>query len=446
MLEHRIADWRATLLRSRSARTVDADELEARLRGQLDELRAAGLDEDEAFLLATRRLGETEPAARAGAEKAWRRAATAMPSDRPGETGYRDAAVAFALAVAAAVAVKLPEAFGLRLDGPDAEVAFYLHNLPLFVLFFLAAFFAWKRDLPGADIARLALPFILGLAIMNVYPFVPGGHTEALAALHLPFALWFAIGFAHCGARWRDHDRRMDFVRFSGEWFILYVLIALGGGVLVAVTMLIFESIGLDAETLVGTWVLPCGAAGAVIIAAWLAEWRQGVAGNLAPMLTVLFTPLFTLLLLAFLGTAVLTGGGIGVERDVLIGFDLLLVLVVALLLFANSTRDPGREPGAFDVLQLVLAACALLADALALAAILARISEFGFSPNRLAALGLNLVLVANLGRAALLHARFLAGRGGFDAVLRWQTACLPAYAAWAAVVVVAFPPLFRFA
>ena len=27
----------------------------------------------------------------------------------------------------------------------------------------------------------------------------------------------------------------MDFVRFTGEWFIYYVLIALGGGVLIGV-------------------------------------------------------------------------------------------------------------------------------------------------------------------------------------------------------------------
>ena len=65
---------------------------------------------------------------------------------------------------------------------------------------------------------------------------------------------------------------------------------------------------------------------------------------------------------------------------------------------------------------------------------------------DRVAALGENLVLLVNLGWSLWLYARFLAGRGPFAAVERWQMAYLPVYAVWAAGVVVAFPPLFGFA
>jgi hypothetical protein len=280
---------------------------------------------------------------------------------------------------------------------------------------------------------------------MNAYPFASKGHTLALAALHLPVALWLTVGHAYAGGHWRDHTRRMHFIRFSGEWFIYYVLIALGGGVLTLFTLFIFQAIGLDAGHVLATWVVPTGAAGAVIVAAWLVEAKQSVIENMAPVLTMLFTPLFTLALLVFLGTVLLTGAGIDVEREILIGFDLLLILVVSLLLYAISARDPQEPPGLFDRLQLVLLVCALVVDALALSAILGRISTFGLSPNRVAALGLNLVLVVNLARAALLHGRFLTGRGRFDALARWQTAYLPVYAAWAWVVVVLFPVLFGF-
>ena len=37
------------------------------------------------------------------------------------------------------------------------------------------------------------------------------------------------------------------------------------------------------------------------------------------------------------------------------------------------------------------------------------------------------------------------AGRGPFAAVEGWQTAYLPVYPVWAAVVVVVFPPLFGY-
>jgi hypothetical protein len=165
----------------------------------------------------------------------------------------------------------------------------------------------------------------------------------------------------------------------------------------------------------------------------------------MAPVLTLLFTPLFTLLLLTFLGTMAVTGSAIDVKREVLIGFDLLLVLVVGLLLYAISARDPLAKPGLFDRLQLVLAVAALLVDVLALWAILSRITEFGFTPNRVAALGENLILLVNLGGAALLYARYLGGRVAFAAMERWQTMFLPVYAVWATVVVVVFPLVFGF-
>ena len=110
---------------------------------------------------------------------------------------------------------------------------------------------------------------------------------------------------------------------------------------------------------------------------------------NMAPVLTRLFTPLFAAVLVAFLGTLLWTGRGVDIERNMLIAFDLLLVLVLGpAALLRLRPRSTSAPPGAFDVLQVVLVVSALLADAVALWAIAARITEFGFSPNRVAALG----------------------------------------------------------
>jgi hypothetical protein len=165
----------------------------------------------------------------------------------------------------------------------------------------------------------------------------------------------------------------------------------------------------------------------------------------MAPVLTRLFTPLFALALLSFLGTMLWTGHGIDVQRNALIAFDLLLVLVLGLLLYSISARDSQAPPGAFDLLLVLLLVSALVADAFALLAIGARISEFGFTPNRVAALGENVVLLVNLLWSAVLYLRFLRGRAAFAGLERWQTAYLPVYSIWAAIVVVGFPPLFGF-
>lgn len=446
MLEERIAEWRSYLSRRQAIHAVDVDELEDHLRSQVSDLQGAGLDDEEAFLIAVKRIGDLDTLSREYAqeysERLWKRLVVSPAAS--GEKWNREAMIAVGLAVAAGVAIKIPAFFGISWDG-DEEALWYIRNMSLFTLPFLAVYLAWKRALPAVGWGVLGGVYLAAALVMNLMPFVPEGSTQMLAILHLPMALWLVAGAAYAGGKWRESKQRMNYVRFSGEWFIYYVLIALGGGVLMAITMLLFEAAGIDAEPLVTLWILPCGAVGAVVVAGWLVEAKQSVIENMAPVLTMIFTPLFTLLLLAFLGTVAWTGSGINIEREVLIAFDLLLVVVVGLHLYAISARDPHAEPGLFDKLQLMLVVCALLVDAIALWAILARISEFGFSPNKVAALGENLILLANLGGAAVLYARFLRGQKNFASMERWQTSFLPIYLAWATVVVVLFPIVFGF-
>lgn len=449
MLEERIGEWRSYVRRRQAIHAVDVDELEDHLRTQVADLGEAGLDDEEAFLIAVKRIGDLDTLSREFAreysERLWKRLVVEPDAGKDAGRWKTEGLVAVALAVAAAVAIKLPVLFGVSLEGPEGLNLFYARNFSLFVLPFLAGFFAWKRALAPAGRWWLAAPFVVAALVMNAFPFTEGGYTELLAVLHLPLALWLVLGFAYAGGQWREHDQRMNYVRFSGEWFIYYALIAFGGGVLMAFTLFIFQAIGLDAESFVQLWLMPCGVVGAVIVAAWLVEAKQSVIENMAPVLTMLFTPLFTLLLLAFLGTMAWTGSGIDIEREVLIGFDLMLVLVVGLLLYSISARDPQAEPGFFDALQFVLVVCALLVDALALWAIAARITEFGFSPNRVAALGENIILMVNLAWSAVLYAKFLGRRVAFGLLERWQTSYLPVYLVWMCVVVVVFPLVFGF-
>jgi hypothetical protein len=444
--EERIAEWRAYLSRRQAIHAVDVDELEDHLRNQVSDLQAAGLDEEEAFLIAVKRIGDLDTVSREYAreysERLWKR--LVVPPGAGGREWTREATVAVVLALVAGVTIKIPELFGIHW-GEDADIPWYALNFSFFTLPFLAAFLAWKRALPTGGWIGLAGAFVAAALVMNLMPFVPEGYTMMLAILHLPMAVWLSVGVGYAGGEWRDPQQRMNYVRFSGEWFIYYVLIALGGGVLSATTMLVFEAAGLDAQPLVVEWIIPVGVVGAVVIAGLLVEAKQSVIENMAPVLTMIFTPLFTLMLLAFLGTMAWTGSAITVEREVLIAFDLLLVLVVGLHLYAISARNPHAEAGLFDKLQFVLVVCALLVDAMALWAILARITEFGFSPNRVAALGENLILLANLSGAAVLYTLFLGGRRGFASMERWQTSFLPVYLVWAVVVVVLFPILFGF-
>jgi hypothetical protein len=446
-VEEQIARWRSYLARRQAIHPVDVAELEDHLREQIAVLLDAGLTDDEAFLVAVKRMGKLDALsrefAREHSDRLWKQLVVSPSDTGEQQTAARtDAIVAFCLAVAAAVIIKVPALFGIQLD---EDAGFYARNLSLFVLPLLTGYFVWKRRLDTSTVRWLAVAFVVAGVFANIYPFAPEGYTEMLTALHLPIALWLVVGIAYAGGRWGQVGGRMDFIRFSGELFIYYVLIALGGGLLTAFMAMIFQSIGIDVEPFFESWLLPCGAVGAVLVASWLVEAKQSVIENMAPVLTRLFTPLFTAALVTFLGALLWTGHAVGIDRNVLIAFDLLLVVVLGLLLYSASARDPRTPPGAFDVLQVVLVVSALLADAVALWAIAARITEFGFTPNRVAALGENVILLVNLAWSVVLYIRFLSGRAPFTALERWQTNYLPVYAVWAAIVVIVFPPMFGY-
>ncbi|HZN74469.1 MAG TPA: permease prefix domain 1-containing protein [Micromonosporaceae bacterium] len=443
-LETQIAEWRGYMRRRRAVGEADVEELEDHLRTTVAELVEAGLKPDEAFLVAVKRMGNQDELsrefARVHSERLWRQLVLAGGPDAPASTGSaRELVIMISCAVAAAIGIKLPDLF-------DVTETFYVRNLSLFALVPLAAYFAVRRRIGLAGTGILLAFFALGGLAANVFPLGEESQSLVLTAIHLPLALWLVVGLAYIDGEWFSSQKWMDFIRFTGEWFIYYVLIALGGGVLVGVTYGVFNAIGIDMEDFNQTWLIPCGAIGAVVVAAWLVEAKQSVIENMAPVLTRLFTPLFTAALLAFLIAVVATRNVIGVQRDVLILFDVLLVVVLGLLLYSISARDPATGPNLFDRLQLALAIAASLIDVLALVAIAGRITEFGATPNKAAALGVNIILFVNLAWTAFLIAEFVRRRRPIEHLERWQTRYVAVYAAWAWIVLLVFPPLFDFA
>jgi len=343
MLEEQIGQWRGYLQRRRALAAADIAELEDHLREQVADLRGRGLWPEEAFLVAVRRMGAldalSQEFAHEHSERLWKQL-VAAPSGAAGliEKGT----VAILLAVAAALLVKLPLLLGWSMKTNDG-VAHYLRNASFFALPLLTVYFARGSRLSATMKLSLAALFALACVLANLYSFAPKSATQLLTILHLPLALWLVAGVAYAGVRWNQTPGRMDFIRFSGEFFIYYVLIGLGGGVFMGFTAMIFRAASLNPNDLLAEWVAPCGAAGAVLIAAWLVEAKQSVIENMAPVLARLFTPLFTALLLLFLATLLITHRGLSIERELLIGFDLLLALAAFAALLVDRLQT-GRH------------------------------------------------------------------------------------------------------
>jgi hypothetical protein len=264
-----------------------------------------------------------------------------------------------------------------------------------------------------------------------------------MTALHVPIAVWVVIGLAYATARWRQTDGRMDYVRFTGEFLIYLVLIGTASAVLLGIIGVVPSLVGIDTEQFLTQWVMPCGAAAAVVVAAWLVEAKQAIVENMAPVLARIFTPLFTAAFVGLLVVVAVSGELASLDRDLLIACDGILVVAVGLILYNLTARGTDANPGWFDWIQLALICSALALDAIALANIAVRITD-GWTFNRAVVLGANLILLANLAISAWLMTRLIRTRESAARTLEsWQTGFLPVYGAWALVVVVALPPLF---
>jgi hypothetical protein len=442
-LETNIDRWRGYVLRRQAIAPADVDELEDHLRGQVADLKATGLDDNEAFLIAITRLGNLDAVsrefAREHSERLWKQLSLVPPDPGPDSgPAWQELAVVLGLGVGAGIAFKAGDTW-------IHDASAVARNAGLLVLPFLAAYFVWRRRVPARVVVVLVVAFAALAVVLNVYPYAANGSTATLAALHVLVVEWLLVGIAYVAGRWRSDARRMDFARFTGELAIYFVLLALGGGVLVGLTEGVLSMIGIDVTRAIEDWVLPFAVPGALIVSAWLVEAKKNVVENIAPILTKIFTPLTIVMLLTVLTALVASGSLSSVNRDLLIAMDAVLILVECLLLYAISARDPMARAGLFDAVQLVLVVATLAVDAVMLAAMVTRIAEFGTSPNKLAALGLNLLLLVQLLGTAWCSVGFLRGKRPFASLERWQTRYLPVYGVWATVVVVTFGPIFGF-
>lgn len=446
-LESQIRKWRGHLRSSGALGEEELEELESHLRDSIEDLASRGVTTEEAFLVSVRRMGDTEALsdefAKVSTESVWRQ--LLVPAvDEPARRRQRsEVYLVLGLAILAGLLGKVPALFGWGLVEENALV--YVRNACLFALPSVAIYLIWKRSLSWRYMVVAAAFFVAGALLANLYPSNDPHHTAVLAAIHLPIVLILFLGVLYGGPGWRKAGTRLDFVRFAGEVFIYSVLLGLGGVVLVGVSVVMFEFVDIDLSGFIVEWVVVFGGGALLVVAAYLVERKKGRIETIAPVLARIFTPLFLLVLLSLLVAMMVTGRTPTEDREMLIWFDLLLALVLGLTLYTMSARDAEEPRDLWDVVTLALVVVALVVDGIALAAMATRLAEYGLTANRLAALGENVVLLVNLVLVAVGYVRFVWGRLRYQAVVEAQMRYLPVYAAWAAVVVIVFPPVFGF-
>lgn len=353
-------------------------------------------------------------------------------------TGKELAFVVIGILIAGLIA-KLPFFAGIR------EEFYYPRNIAFIIFPILTVYFAWKQATPAKTLGIAALAILVSAIYINLLPNNDKSDTLILACIHLPIFLWAVLGFTFVGDKLRDHQSRTAFLRFNGDLLVMTAIITIAAGLLTAITVGLFNLIDVPVEKFYSKYLVFWGAPALPIIAAYLVQTNPELVNKVSPVIAKVFTPLVFVTLVIYLAAVLYTGKDPYNDRDFLLIFNLLLIGVMAIILFSIAETAKNRDNKFGVVMLLALSAVTIIVNGIALSAILFRISEWGITPNRLAILGGNVLILMNLLLVTLRLFKTVKNRNDVERVENSIAAFLPVYVLWTIVVTFLFPIIFHF-
>ena len=339
----------------------------------------------------------------------------------------------------AGLIAKIPAIFQIK---PEL---FYTRNIGFIVFPALASYFIWKRNIPMPRILFTAAAFIIAAVYMNLLPDLPNNDTIILACLHVPFLLWALLGINFVGLDLRNDESRLDFLRFNGDFLILSGILVIVGGLFTAIVINLFKAIGIKIEDFYFDYLAVFAGAALPIISTFMTQSNPSLVNKVSPVVAKICSPVVLIMLIVYLGAVLFSDKDPYNDRNFLLVFNLLLLGVMAIILFslAETSKDYGN-PWSLIVL-FALSVVTMVVNGIAFTAILFRISEWGITPNRLAILGANFLMLANLVFIAYRLFNRVIKKDEKTSVENAIANFLPIYILWAMLVVFVFPLLFNF-
>lgn len=334
---------------------------------------------------------------------------------------------------------KLPHFFGFT------EEFFYQRNFAFIVFPLLAAYFAWKKNVSTKKNAVAAITILVSVLYINFLPNNNQSDTLILACLHLPLFLWAVLGYTYLGDDVKNDQRRLDFLRYNGDLVVMTAIILLAGGLFTVLTINLFSLIDIHIEEFyfknIGIW----GLAAAPIVGTFLVQTNPQLVNKVSPVIAKIFTPLVLVTLVVYLIAVIYTGKDPYNDREFLLIFNMLLIGVMAIIFFsiAESSKTSGSK--ITTVMLFALSIVTIIVNGIALSAIIFRISEWGITPNRLAVLGSNILVLLNLLYMSYRLLKTVKDKNEIENVGNSIAFFLPFYSLWTMIVTFVLPLLFNF-
>jgi hypothetical protein len=304
-------------------------------------------------------------------------------------------------------------------------------------------YFVWKQQQP---IQKLIAPLIISLVsalYINSLSTLTNSDSANQAFFHLPIFLWVIFGYTFIGGDVSTTNKTINFLRFNGDLLVLCGLMLIAGGLFAAITINLFELLKINIETIFLNYIMAAGFSIVPLFASFLIQNNNHLVNKISPVIARIFTPLVTITLFIYLVTIFFKGTYPTANRDYLLLFNVLLIAVMALILFSLSEITKNTQQKSTHLILWVLSVLAIVVNGIALWSILFRINDFGFTPNRLAVLGSDILILVNLLLVSFNLIKVVKGRVEVEKVESSIALFMPLYLLWTAFVVFGFPFLF---
>lgn len=359
------------------------------------------------------------------------------------ETGLGSRKELLFIVVSALVAgfiAKIPQLFDID------ENFFYPRNVGFIFLPLLTAWFAWRNNLEKKRVLLIAHAFSACLLYINLYPAsTPWSDVFILICIHLPLLLWVLMGIAFVGNNISNQHRRLSYLSYNGDLLVMTGLIVIAGGIMTGVTIGLFSAIGLSIEEFYFRNVVIFGLPGAPIIATFLIQANPQLVGRVSPVIARIFSPLVLIMLVIYLAAMLFSGGDPYNDRDFLLVFNLLLIGVMAIIFFSIAGASETAKTTPEKWMLFLLSLTTIIVNSIALSAIMFRIAEWGITPNRLAVLGANILILTHLLLVAKNLFKIVSKNGQLEDVGKSIVNYFPVYVVWLLIVIFLFPVFFSF-
>ena len=322
------------------------------------------------------------------------------------------------------------------------EEWFYTRFVPFIVIGSLGVyFFRFLEDRKVRWVVISAYAVLLSLMLL-----LPDTQSDSIimAQIYMPFTLLSVLGLTFAGQNWKDPAARISFIQYLGELLILTVLILLGGVVLTALTLGLFHLIGNNIEEWYTENVVVWGLVTAPIVASYLYDIILFRKTKLATLLSNVFSPLFLVTVVVYLAVILNEGKSPYSDREFLITFNGLLLVVWGITVFSVSGRSKSQKTfGIVDIVNIALLVATLLINVVAITAIAYRFYEFGITPNRIAVSGANLLIFVHLILILWFYIKEIRSEDLGSRLTPIISNYLPCYTAWSLIMVIGLPILF---